>query len=130
MSLTPGGRNLAILGGGAIVVAFITTAVSLAMYRNSGDIYLDRSRPGYLPDKEEAEDDHDIDTSFTFAEAGPLTAEDLDAYLKALHTTNSRLHNIAAPYAPEPLSDESLGIPSEFDEAPDAPLFTDVEDSF
>lgn len=128
MSMTPGGRNLAILGCGAIVLAFVTTAVSLAMYRNSGDIYLDRSRPGYLPDKEEAEDDHDIDSGFTFAETGPLTAEDLDTYLEVLHATNSRLHSIAAPYAPEPLSDESLGIPSEFDETPDAPLFTDAED--
>ena len=45
MSLsTRGGRHLAILGAGAILIAGVTTGISLMVYRNSGDIYLDRSR--------------------------------------------------------------------------------------
>ena len=44
MSLsTRGGRHLAILGAGAILIAGVTTGISLMVYRNSGDIYLDRS---------------------------------------------------------------------------------------
>lgn len=128
MSMTRGGRNLVILGCGAIILTIATTSVSLAMYRNSGDIYLDRSRPGYLPDEEEVKEDEDPDASFTFAETGPLTGEDLDAYIKALHATNSRLHSIAAPYAPEPLSDASLGIPSEFAEESENPVMTDIDE--
>ena len=54
-----GSRNLLLLGLVSIVVALMTTGVSLAVYHNSGDIYLDRSRPGFLPDDEEVEDDND-----------------------------------------------------------------------
>ena len=50
--MTTGGRNLVLLGVGSILIAFIMTGVSLAVYHNSGDIYLDRSRPGFLPDEE------------------------------------------------------------------------------
>ncbi len=121
MSTTRGGRNLAILGVGSILLAIITTSVSLAMYRISGDIYLDRSRPGYLPDEEEVEKDTNITTNFTFSDSGTLTAEDLDEYLNALHTLDSRLKNFDDPYSPVPLSDESLGIPSEFAEETERP---------
>ena len=55
--MEPGGRNLVLLGVLATLIAVITTGVSLMLYHNSGDIYLDRSRPGFLPDEEEAEDE-------------------------------------------------------------------------
>ena len=116
MSTTRGGRNLAILGVGSILLAVITTSVSLAMYRISGDIYLDRSRPGYLPDEEEVGEDTNITTNFNFADNGPLTAEDLDNYIEALRVLDTRLKNFDDPYSPVPLSDESLRIPSEFAE--------------
>lgn len=116
MSTTRGGRNLTILGVGAILLAIVTTTVSLIMYRVSGDIYLDRSRPGYLPDEEEVEEDNDDTSKFTFADSGTLTAGDLNEYLEAFHNVNLRLKNFPDPYAPTPLSDESLGIPSEFEE--------------
>ena len=45
---TRGARNLMIMGVAAILVALATTGVSMAIYHNSGDIYLDRSRPGFL----------------------------------------------------------------------------------
>ncbi len=122
MSTTRGGRNLAVLGVGSILLAIITTSVSLAMYRISGDIYLDRSRPGYLPDEKEVKEDTDTTTNFTFSDSGTLTAEDLDEYLNALHTLDTQLKNFDDPYSPTPLSDESLGIPSEFAEEPSEPL--------
>ena len=37
-----GGRNLLLLGLGSVVIALITTSISLAIYHNSGDIYIDR----------------------------------------------------------------------------------------
>ena len=48
-------RNLIILGLLSVIIATVTTGVSLAVYHNSGDIYLDRSRPGFLPDEDEIE---------------------------------------------------------------------------
>ena len=53
--MTKGGKNLVLLGVLAVLIATVTTCISLAIYHNSGDIYLDRSRPGFLPDEEEIE---------------------------------------------------------------------------
>ena len=120
--MTRGSRNLVILCVGAIVLAGITTSISLATYRISGDIYLDRSRPGYLPDEVEVSEEDPAESSFTFSESGSLTKEELDEYLKALKTVDERLNDYPDAYSPTPLSDESLGIPSEFAEDPDGPL--------
>lgn len=111
-----GARNLLILGVGAIVIATTTTAVSLAIYRISGDIYLDRSRPGYLPDKDEVTDDPSSNPSFVFSESGALKPDELDAYLEQLRQADERLKNYPDPFSPLPLSDESLNIPSELPE--------------
>lgn len=116
MSLSRGSRNLFILGIGALIIAGTSTAVSLALYRMSGDIYLDRSRPGYLPDQAEVEEDSDAAVNFSFSESGNLTDADLEDYLSELDKIIQRLTNFADPYAPNPLSDESLGIPSELSE--------------
>lgn len=110
MSTTPGGRHLAILGIGAIIIAGITTSVSLMIYRNSGDIYLDRSRPGYLPDQDEVNDDPVTNPNFSYPDSGPLDASELERYLQELQTIKTRLDALTDPYAPGPLSDESLGI--------------------
>lgn len=116
MSISRGSRNLLILGIGTIVLAGISTSVSLAMYRLSGDIYLDRSRPGYLPNPDEAEAESETMTNFTFSDSGPLTANDLGEYLQELQRLNDRLKAFDDPYSPEPLSDSSLGIPNELPE--------------
>lgn len=105
-----GKRNLIILGAGALVITAVTTCLSLWIYRSSGDIYLDRSRPGYLPDEEEADDNSTTTSNFTFSETGPLTKTDLEEYLKELKKLDDRLKALSDPYAPGPLSDESLGI--------------------
>ena len=107
---TRGGRNLAILGGAALLITVATTSASLLIYRNSGDIYLDRSRPGYLPDEEEAQQDPAASTNFNFPDNGPLDKNELESYLKELDAVNTRLRALVDPYSATPLSDESLGI--------------------
>ena len=49
-------KNLLVLGIIAVGIALATTVVSLVVYHNSGDIYLDRSRPGFLPSEDEVKD--------------------------------------------------------------------------
>lgn len=114
-----GKRNLIILGVGAILITVVTTGFSLWFYRSSGDIYLDRSRPGYLPDEEEAIDDSNANTSFIFSDTGELKKEDLNKYLEELKKINDRIHALKDPYSPSPLSDESLGIVPNNDPNPD-----------
>ncbi len=111
-----GGRNLIILGVGAILITVATTVTSLTIYRVSGDIYLDRSRPGYLPDEDEVVEATETSTNYTFPESGTLTDSELSEYLEELKKVDDRLNNFSDPYSPVPLSDESLGIPSEFHE--------------
>lgn len=120
--MTSGSRNLLILGAGAIIIAGVTTSISLAAYRVSGDIYLDRSRPGYLPDEEEVSEDAPENPDFVFSDSGALTTEELGDYLDALKAVEDRLDNYPDAFSPTPLSDASLGIPSEFTENPDEPL--------
>lgn len=113
-----GKRNLIILGVSAILIAGITTSLSLLVYHNSGDIYLDRSRPGYLPDEQEAESNPSAaNNNFTFSETGELTETELTEYLKELKNLDKRIKALSDPYAPGPLSNESLGIPNA-EEAP------------
>ena len=105
-------HNLFLLGVISTLIAMITTGVSIMIYHYSGDIYLDRSRPGFLPDKEEIESYAD-DDEFYFSEDGPITKYDLDEYLKHFGEAIKDLDELKAPYGPEPLSDGALGIPSE-----------------
>ena len=67
--MTSGARNLCLLGLGATAITFVFTFITLKIYHDSGDIYLDRSRPGFLPEKEEVEQDRD-ETDYTFSESG------------------------------------------------------------
>ena len=59
-------HNLFLLGVGATLIAMLTTGISILIYHYSGDIYLDRSRPGFLPDKEEIES-QDEDEEYVFS---------------------------------------------------------------
>lgn len=108
--MTRGSRNLLILGLGSILIAGGTTSVSLAIYRNTGDIYLDRSRPGFLPDKEEVEAETEVTTNFTYGDSGALDEEELDQYLEELEKIEERLKNLPDAFSSKPQSDESLGI--------------------
>lgn len=106
-----GKRNLILLGVSALLITTVTTGMSLWLYRSSGDIYLDRSRPGYLPEEGETEDPTNVNNSnYVFNENGELTADELESYLKELKKINDRIKALVDPYAPGPLTDESLGI--------------------
>lgn len=107
---TRGGRNLALLGIGAILIATLTTSAGLFVYWKSGDIYLDRSRPGYLPDPEEVEEEQNISPTYSFSDSGAIDKSDLKTYLEELKKVNDRLKALSDPYSANPLSDESLGI--------------------
>lgn len=106
----PGKRNLILLGVGAMLITAVTTSLSLWIYRSSGDIYLDRSRPGYLPDEEEAKEELPQDVNFTFSDTGELNSTELSKYLEELKKLDDRIKALLDPYSAEPLTNESLGI--------------------
>ena len=105
-----GGRNLVVLGIAATLITLVTTFISLKIYHDSGDIYLDRSRPGFLPEKEEVETTEKSD-DYVFPDSGKLTPEVLDEYLKNLNIEIDRADNFSAdPFGITPLSDVTLGF--------------------
>lgn len=105
-----GRRNLILLGLGAFLIALTTTAIELWVYRSSGDIYLDRSRPGYLPDDDEITDPSDTSSEFSYPDTGSLDPDELTEYIKELELINAHINELSDPYGPAPLSNESLGI--------------------
>ena len=107
--MTKGARNLLIMGGASVLIALLTTSVSLAWYHNSGDIYLDRSRPGYLPDDTEI-DVGDPEADFNFSENGTISEDDLDEYLKAYGVEQKAVNEYKGAFSAEALSDEALGL--------------------
>ena len=113
--LTSGGRNLILLGVISIAIAASTTGVSLAIYHNSGDIYLDRSRPGYLPDKEEIENinNSEDEKEYEFPKTGKITLDDIEEYLKHLDVEVKAIDAYGDPFDANLLSDDFLGIKNE-----------------
>lgn len=109
--MTHGGRNLVILGIASTVIAIVTTGVSLLIYHNSGDIYLDRSRPGYLPDEDEIEEGENEEEEYSFEKSGKLTMETIEEYLEKLQVEVRAVDAYEKPFDENVLSDERLGIP-------------------
>ncbi len=108
-----GGNNLVLLGLASIVISAATTGVSLAIYHNSGDIYLDRSRPGYLPDEKEIEEENDKqEEEYVFEKSGKITMDVIDEYLEKIQVDVRALDTYEKPFDENLLSDERLGIPS------------------
>lgn len=101
-------HNLLVLGILSVSVAIITTVVSLVVYHNSGDIYLDRSRPGFLPDEDEVQ--KLPETNFSFPSSGPITEESLNEYIDHFQEVIDYVDDLEGPFSSAPLSDESLGI--------------------
>ena len=108
--MTKGGRNLLLLGASSIAFAIVTTGVSLALYNNSGDIYLDRSRPGFLPDAKENSEDQQNKDNYKFSDSGSIDKDSLNEYLNNIQTETKRLDQIKSPFDTSVLSDETLGI--------------------
>ena len=107
-----GTRNLILLGLLAIGIAGVTSGISLVVYHKSGDIYLDRSRPGFLPDEDE-EQRPMTETKYTFPETGEVDQRALEEYLREIKTYTEGLEKITEPFSEKPLLDNSLGIPEE-----------------
>ena len=117
-----GGRNLCILGIGALIVAIITTSISLKIYHDTGDVYLDRSRPGFISDEEKHQTEENIKE--TFSEDGEIDAKVLDEYLQKLEQMRKKSDDYIKDFTTNPLSDDQLGIEAT-DESEDS---SEVED--
>ncbi|MBO4855039.1 hypothetical protein J5500_01365 [Candidatus Saccharibacteria bacterium] len=103
-----GGRNLMILGFSSIIIAIITTAISLVVYRATGDIYLDRSRPGYISENET--DDKKYDAKETISTEGEVSKNTIDEYLNQLDSVRGRIDSLSNTFDPDPLDDDALAI--------------------
>ena len=108
--MSRGGKNLLILGLAAIVIAILTSSISLIVYHQSGDIYLDRSRPGFLPEESEIEETKKT-TNYEFPENVNLTEKVINNFLENYQTQIDYINSFSEPYNPNILSDESLGFP-------------------
>ena len=108
--MTIGSRNLIILGIASVIIALTTTGISLAWYHNSGDIYLDRSRPGYLPDEEEMQQNDDKNKDYEFSKSGAINKDILNEYTDKLEEEIKALDDYDSPFDAAALSDERLGI--------------------
>ncbi len=108
MSPNKTNHNLLVLGILSVSIAIITTVVSLVVYHNSGDIYLDRSRPGFLPDEDEVQ--KLPETNYTFPSSGAITEEALSEYIEHFQEAVDYIDDLESPFSSAPLSDESLGI--------------------
>ena len=116
--MSNGSRNLILLGLISTVIAMMTTGISLAIYHNSGDIYLDRSRPGYLPDEEEIEqvENEPEESEYEFNKDTQLTDAVIDEFLKEMKEETNAIEAYEKPFGAEVLSDEHLGIPTATEE--------------
>lgn len=109
--MSEGSRNLIILGALSIVIAGTTVGMSLLIYHNSGDIYLDRSRPGFLPDEEEiSEKIEEKEVNYDFEERGAISEEVLDEYLDRFEKEIEGIERAKNAFSEDALSDERLGI--------------------
>ena len=109
-----GSKNLLILGIAAIIIAVLTTTASLVVYHDSGDIYLDLSRPLFSNREKDNQPQNIIDHEYEFSERqGQLTVEELEEYLIELEEAQNKLQATPDPYSPASISDEVLGIPAE-----------------
>ena len=106
-----GGRNLAVLGTVAVVVALVSSMVSLYIYSATGDIYLDRSRPGFIAEDEEVNTGAG-ETTFKFSPNGVVEEEDLSEYLEEFDKVAEDIRNAADAFSQEALGDEALNIES------------------
>lgn len=110
--MTIGGKNLVILGTVAIAIAVVTTTISLVIYHNSGDIYLDRSRPGYLPDEDEITENNTKE-EYDFSNVETLDMQSIEDYLDHLQAEVRAIDAYDKPFGAEVLSNQNLGIPDE-----------------
>lgn len=103
-----GGKNLFLLGLISVSIAILTSGISLLVYRSSGDIYLDRSRPGFLPEEFEK---NDTKLDYTLSDSGGrLTDEELQSFLDSLIELKEKLNAIPGAFSSDSISDSALDI--------------------
>ena len=110
--MSSGGRNLMRLGLIATIITILTTTISLVIYHNSGDIYLDRSRPGFLPEKHEVEHNDQSEKSYSFPESGNLDSKTLEEFRENFKKTLEDTKNLKDPFSADNLSDDFVGLKS------------------
>lgn len=103
-----GGRNLMILGLVSAIIAIVTTAISLVVYRVTGDIYLDRSRPGYISENEA--DDDKYDAKENISTEGEVTKSTINEYINQLDSVRGRIESLENAFDEDPLNDDALSI--------------------
>ncbi len=105
------GKNLVLLGIIAITIAILSTGVSLFVYHDSGDIYLDLSRPELMKDKEnqQQENNDTKEEKYKFPDgAAEITDEEFEEYLLNINEEARKLNAVPNPYSIESISDENL----------------------
>lgn len=105
-----GGRNLAIFGVVAIILGVASSFLSLYIYNVTGDVYLDRSRPGFISEDEPDEPGSSTDQETAFSPDGTITEQDIDEYLKKLDQVIKDVTPESGAFSADALSDESLNI--------------------
>ena len=106
--------NLGILAVAAALIALITTSISLYIYKATGDIYIDRSRPGYISEDEKHNTDDDVQEKYS--NEGDITEKTLTEYIEELDRVSERINASKNDFGPDPLSDDNLMITSNDEE--------------
>jgi hypothetical protein len=101
-------NHLLILAATLLLAPLVTVTISLAIYNLSGDKYLDRSRPGYMPDQSEQTDA--AAGTPAFSDSGPIDREALDGYLQQFDSLTKNLHPEEPFFSDRSLSDEALDL--------------------
>ena len=89
-----------------ITIAFIMTLISLELYRRSGAMNLDMSRPGYESVRTEVEQTSD---DRPYSSSGPLTNEAITDFEERLNNYKDELNNLGT-YDNSIVSDENLNL--------------------
>lgn len=89
-----------------ITIAFIMTLISLELYRRSGAMNLDMSRPGYESVRTEVEQTSD---DRPYSSSGSLTNEAITDFEERLNNYKDELNNLGT-YDNSIVSDENLNL--------------------
>ncbi len=105
-----GNRRLLVFGVGAIVIAFISAGLSLLVYTISGDLYLDRTRPGFISENEGGAENPPAEQLISFPNDGAVTSGVLEEYLDQLDKLQEDINVDPGAFSGDALSDETLNI--------------------
>ena len=105
--MNKGGKNLLLLGTGAVCIAVFTVGAALAIYHDTGDIYIDRSRPGFLPDKKEMKKP-ESKQEYRFLEDTKIDEKTLEKFLEEYEKESRQLNGEGANFSGDLLSDGML----------------------